>query len=404
MKYISRVISCTRGMRILVIFIVIVLTIVMLIGIMSLVYINDSLLEYKIVRNNQLKNAYYYARAIVYSDLIDKKIDHTLKDTYFSIKNNPLIESAYTTIVANFIRYKGGIYSLILYDPGLVTAFPGIETLGIKFYGEENECVLSSRAFNDLKIGDTFEAELYFGNETNTLSFRVSSHLVSPYKQLEFGGSGTILIASDLFSNNPGIILQADEVTIDYLEQISDVKYYPDVLFTIKEGVSDSDISIFLESLRTTGTVESLDDIIANTEELIKRSFMRIVIRPTVYLISSLFALFSIIVLMVRKKSLEMAVAYMIGASKKDLVALVVGVCIIITAVPTVVNVAFVLTAPALNWKGSVLGYVIGEEYISSNLVWIVMLYFVLAVLVSVIAMIVSMSDKSPLELLKSLD
>ena len=404
MKYIRKVSAYMRGMKILIVFIVIVLTVVMFVGVMSFAYINDALLEYRIVKNNNLNNAYYYARTISYSDLIRKNIDQKIKDTYFSIKNDPIVESAYTTVVANYVRYNGDVYSVILYDPELVAAFPGLEKLGIKFSGAENECVLSSQDFSNLSVGDRFEAELFFGSEPDTISFIVSSHLVSPYKQLEFGGSGTNLIASDLFSNNPGIIMQADADAIDRLSRHADIKYYPDVLFTIKEGTPDSDVNELINSLSIDGTVESINDIINNTEEQIRSSFLRIYIKPLVYLIASLFALFSIVILMVRKKSPEMAIAYLMGASRKDILAQVAGVCIVITIIPTILNSAFVFVAPELNWRGRILGFGIAEEYISSDLVWIVLLYFVLAVIISAAAMAVSMSGKSPLGYLKSLD
>ena len=404
MRYIKKLGAYMRGMRVLILFIVIILTVVMFIGVMSFAYINDALLEYRIVKNNNLKNAYYYARTISYSDLIGKNIDQTIKETYFSIKNDPIVENAYTTIVANYARYNGNVYSVVLYDPELVGAFPGLEKLGITFSGEENECVLSSQDFSNLRVGDRFEAELFFGSEPNRIAFIVSSHLVSPYKQLEFGGSGTNLIASDMFSNNPGIIIQADEAVIDQLSHYTDIKYYPDVLFTIKDGVSDSDTSALISSLSIEGTVESLDDIIGNTEELIRSSFLRIYIKPLVYLIASLFALFSIVILMVRRKSPEMAIAYLTGASRKSIFAQVAGVCFVITVIPTIINIAFVCTAPELNWRGKILGFGISEEYISSDLVWIVLLYFVLAVIISAAAMAVSMSGKSPLAYLKSLD
>ena len=404
MRYIKKLGAYMRGMRVLILFIVIILTVVMFIGVMSFAYINDALLEYRIVKNNNLKNAYYYARTISYSDLIGKNIDQTIKETYFSIKNDPIVENAYTTIVANYARYNGNVYSVVLYDPELVGAFPGLEKLGITFSGEENECVLSSQDFSNLRVGDRFEAELFFGSEPNRITFIVSSHLVSPYKQMEFGGSGTNLIASDMFSNNPGIIIQADEAAIDQLSHYADIKYYPDVLFTIKDGVSDSDTSALISSLSIEGTVESLDDIIGNTEELIRSSFLRIYIKPLVYLIASLFALFSIVILMVRRKSPEMAIAYLTGASRKSILAQVAGVCFVITVIPTIINIAFVCTAPELNWRGGILGFGIAEEYISSDLIWIVLLYFVLAVIISAAAMAVSMSGKSPLAYLKSLD
>jgi hypothetical protein len=221
---------------------------------------------------------------------------------------------------------------------------------------------------------------------------------------MEFGGSGTNLIASDMFSNNPGIIMQADEAAIDQLSRYADIKYYPDVLFTIKDGVSDSDASALISSLSIEGTVESLDDIIGNTEELIRSSFLRIYIKPLVYLIASLFALFSIVILVVRRKFPEMAIAYLTGASRQSILAQVAGVCFVITVIPTIINIAFVCAAPELNWRGKILGFGISEEYISSDLVWIVLLYFVLAVIISAAAMAVSMSGKSPLAYLKSLD
>ena len=206
------------------------------------------------------------------------------------------------------------------------------------------------------------------------------------------------------YYNNPGIIMQADEAAIDQLSHYADIKYYPDVLFTIKDGVSDSDVSALINNLSIDGTVESLDDIIDNTEEQIRNSFLRIYIKPLVYLMASLFALFSIVILMIRKKAPEMAIAYLTGASRKDILAQVSGVCIVITIIPTIINSVFVFAAPELNWRGETLGFGIADEYISSDLVWIVLLYFVLAVIISAAAMAVSMSGKSPLAYLKSLD
>lgn len=398
MKYINRLLKYIRGSRLLILFMTIIITVVIFVGVISFAHINEALLEFRIVKSTTLNNAYYYARTIAYSDLIDKNMEQKMQDMFFSVKNNPIVEEAYTTVVANFFKYEGEIYSIMLYDPGLLKAFPALEKLGIRFSGEENECVLTTRNFKGLKVGDIFIAELYSGGEASSVSLKVSSHLVSPYKQLEFGGSGTYLLAGDMFSNNPGIIMVADEDTLENLKSSVDIKYYPDILFTVKENATKGEIDSLISNLSLEGTVESLDEIIDNTKREIKNSFIHSFIKPGAYLLASLFALFSMIILMVKRKAPEMAVAYLVGASRRSIVAQSLGVCMLVTVIPAAVNIVFIISAPELSWLDAFWGAGIADIYMPPGLAWMVVAYFILVAIISVAAVTVSLAGKAPVD------
>lgn len=404
MKVIKRLIAFQHGLRIMLILIVVILTIVMFLGITSIATINDSLLEYRIVRDNTLSNAYYYAMTITEGDLHKGNIDEAFKENYFNIKQNAAVESAYTTPVANSITYNNGFYSILLYDPELIKAFPRLTKLGITFSGGSHECVLGSRVFNQLSVGDDFPAHFVYGNNAADITLKVSGHVVSPYKHLEFGGSGTYLQASNLFQNNDIIIMQADEAMLNELSEISSIMYYPDVLFTLKEGASETDVASLLKYLSLTGTVDSLDEIVARTRKNISNSFKIVFIRPAVLLVASMFAYFSLIVLMVRKKSKEMAVSYMIGARKKNFIIDMGAVCIIASIIPSIINALIILTANELDWLGKIPFYHFDGTFVTPDLLWVVAAYFILTMVVAVLAVLFSMGRKSPLAFLRGLE
>ena len=372
-------------------------------SILSAASIYDKCVNYLIVKNNKLNNAYLYAFAYT-PGIIDSYGVDGMKELFRvkaeEIKNNTIVEKAYTVKISNSIEYNGVRTSIILYENGFIKEFPMLGRFGLGFADDSDGCILTTSVFNEIHDGEYFDVDFYFGQEKTHGMLRSAGHLRYPYKHFEFAGYSSNLEADDVIVNSDVIIMQPDEGTLEMLNRYTNVTYMPDVLFTIRENASPKDVESFINELNNSGYVESFDDVVNNSRETVFEALRYQFIRPFFFMISTVAAFLSIMVVVVNTKRRDMAIAYLCGAQRIDLINTAIHSSIAVCSVPSIIGVAFILLAPGLQWTGRLERFGDGS-LITPELIWIVVAYFVLTLIVSVIAVLLTIGRKTPIENLR---
>jgi len=403
LKLLRRISAFFINSRISSLFIMAVAVFALFSFIMTAAWISDQYYNYSILKNSKVKNGYIFGTSL-YEFIIQQgntEVQRRFKENEDLLRNNPLIKDVYTIKVANHAEYGGGPLSIVLYDKELLDAFPLLRRYGIDFSSDSNGVIVSGELFREMKAGDSIDVVLTNGSQKTPTSLTVAGHMNYPYKFLSFNSVTTELSADDLFSNIPVMIMQANEKVFPLLENNTRIAYNPDILFTFKEEATDEQIENTLTELRKIGVVGSIERVIAKSKENVLLNVKTFLTRPLFLMIATLIAYLSVVIVMVFKKRKEIAIEYLCGASKKDILLTLFGACLVISIVPAVIITIFVLVAPELQWKGY---YKLSGQLITTDLLWIVAAYFVLTVIVSQAAVLVSIGRKTPLGYLRGLE
>ena len=209
------------------------------------------------------------------------------------------------------------------------------------------------------------------------------------------------MTSEDLLSNLPILIMQPDEETFAMLEKNTRIIYSPDVMFTFKRGTTDAQIEEAVQEFRKTGIVDSMSNIIERSREMIIDNVRAVISRPLFLMIASVIAYLNVILVMVFKKQKDMSVSYLCGARKRDIVSTVFWACFIVTVIPSLIATVFILVAPEMQWTGR---FQSKGLLITTDHLWVVAGYFAFTVIASVVAILISLGRKSPLEYLRGLE
>ena len=400
MRYLKRLRSYIKGSLIPVAAIILAFTFSIWTGVRAFSYYYDISLNYRIVKNNTLKNAYFWAKAIGPSDFSSNSLDEFMKQAIERLRSDERIDKLFFISGTSPVKYKGKGITIGFYEEGITDAFPELKNMGMDFSDDPDGCILASRIFNDVRTGSDFE--IICGPPGNTaVTMHSIGHLVYPYKHLYFGGGGTKLSANDLFAPGDCLLMQATETNISRFSQLTSIIYSPDILFSLKDNVTSEEINDITTWLSDYGTLDTLDSIIENSRQDLQITLKKELLRPAVFMCASLVAFFSISIYMSKMKEKELAVGYICGASRKRLTLFVVSVNCITALIPALANICFILMAPNLHWEG-LLSFD-GMLY-SQDLIWVVILYFAAAALVSALGVWISIGGRSPLIYLRGIE
>ena len=118
-------------------------------------------------------------------------------------------------------------------------------------------------------------------------------------------------------------------------------------------------------------------------------------------LTASLIAYLSVVILMIRKKEKNIAVEYLCGANKRQSVLTLILACCSISFIPVVAVSVMIIVVPEIQWldRSAFL-----TEIITPDLIWIAVICFAFTIVISVIAVLMSVGRRSPLTYLRGLE
>ena len=399
MKLVRKVAAFTSKSKLSIAFVLMLATFSMLVNVQAVSRTNDRYLNYRIVSNSSFKNAYLFSHSVNRTDLIAKNgdIDVMIKETIATLRNNPVVNDIYTVRVSPVGKYDIFYTNIVFYSKGLIEQFPEFKRMGVDFSAVPGGCILSNNLYSNIKLGETRKMEFGHPKPLLTIELKTSGHISYPYKHLALTSGGNVLYADDLLANDPVILMEEDSELIDKISAVAAVRYHPGIIFTLTANADKREIDKLFEYLKDRGTYDSFDDIIKRSRISVLTEYKEGATIPLFLAFVSFSSYLCIVILIVYKKERELAVAYLCGAKQSDIVLVLFGFISVLTLIPALINIIFILISPHLELPP---GYFFSEMYLTPDLIWVVFAYFAATMVVSLLAALLIHGRKTPVELL----
>ena len=396
MKVFYKIHSMFDGVRLQAVFLSVVCLFAILLGLRYFTVINNEAAEYRLVKSNSLGRAYYfcdngleyYFSSAELDEYREALCEYSALDKFFTFK-----------VGGDIMHYEKGREvwaTILLLDPGFYEYFPLLKSLGLDFSKNPDGCVIGSRYFNVERGKDQIDFKFWTGIDKQTTKWlTVCGRLRYPFRFIYPSGSGTNLRINALLSQGHVIIMQDTENVRELIGR--DLYSQNMFILTIKDDASDEELQALIDKLETLGTVKSIDDMLAEAKESLQTDIKKLTPRPLFNLVATLIAYLSMVVLLVRKKQKDMAVAYLCGASKGRIMAAMIGACCLVSLVPCLLCAILLLEILKLDYTGL-------EAFLTPDLIWVAVLYFVVTIIVAAVSVAASFAGRSPIEKLRGLE
>lgn len=241
-------------------------------------------------------------------------------------------------------RYHDKYVNFILYDDAMLSRFKLSMDKGEWLSGEfTNDCVIGGSLFNDVDVGD--EIECLLGN--GSISLKISGKMSYPaYIPQMLGGDS----AEKLFRCYDNVILMVySPYLIEQLKELdANVIEYENYFVVLNPEISDDNKKLVTDILSATGRYLTYDEIIDNTDKVNDYRIKTKLPMPLYAFVISSVSVFSLSLLMTQKKIGEFSVYYIVGCSKKKVMALIATALSAVSALPCLLNIANILIDPYL--------------------------------------------------------
>lgn len=388
-----------RGIRFSALVLILMITVSTYFGTIVLARINYLSECYKIVGGTTLENAYYMQ--IILPDSVELTVESFQLDeeTVEWLNSCDAVDYVYTTGYASGFKYSedDASFSLVLVDPKLVEAFPELKAVGFDF-SENHEGLLIG---GDGLVGYSDDAvELYASYpEGHSELFDVIGQLKRPFYFFSFTGTTTGSATASLFVDSGGyFFIEYNEENAACLSEIAYISFDMNYIVSFSSDADEGEVDEVLTELSQYRVFVSLDEIIENTRSEMYDTIKEELPMMLFFLLVSLVSYLSMAVLTAKKKEHEMAVYYLCGVSRGECAAIVCAANCVISVIPALINVILAAVLTGLDRTGHI--DLDGYMY-KSNVYFLIIGYFLLTVVVSVISTAASMSQKTPLSFLR---
>lgn len=372
MKFLRILKHYMKGIRLSALVLTIMMTWAMLSGVIAIAKLQNIRSDVRALSGADSENLYILNNFSSMKSLMLGDDRDMAKDTEAALEAHAAIEQVFTVRVVNPVIYNGSAISIVLYEPEMLEALPGLKKLGIDFSDQPNGCILGSKTFSGLDIGDTIQ--LNFSKQVmdpKSASFPVAGHLNSPYRRLGLSVSATTLYAADLFEDGDTILMQSTDRVMEQLESVAKrIEYDRNLIVQFKSGISDAEKEQVLTEIAPDYLRFSLDEVIGNAEAQISKTLKQELPFPTFLAISSLVAYLSLVILSFKKKEKDAAILALCGCSIRKQTALAFCAFQLFSLFPILINIAFVILWPKIQWMSSLALYTklgISAETIMAN-------------------------------------
>lgn len=400
MKSLLLSLSYIKKVKWLVVALSIMMTFSILFGIFvmgQIQYLNSS---FQIISNTSLnpENIYYYQELLSTADIISGSYmyrDNSLRLMEL-LDKHPAIEKTYTIKIINPLSYNDYGISILLYEPEILTLFPTLSQLGIQF-SAPTSCVLGSRLFNNIGIGDSINLTFKIPIEHKE-SFTVSGRLSYPYQYMIYELSSTHITTDGFFQSGHIIIMQENNETEALFTEIADMRSGTNFFFTFSNEVTPAQIEDVLSILAPYGIITPLSEILSRSEPALREAYLKHIPMPLFLLIVCYFSYFSTLMLIFKKKEHHLAIYHLGGCSKKKCISIILQTFSIIALIPISISSIVVLSIPYLDWIGMIdlSGYII-----DSRCLLVIAISFLVTQLIAFVVTWSQFRNHTPLSLLR---
>lgn len=395
MKFLRKVASYTRGVRLAMVALAVMMTVALLMGILVVSQVRYIRHNYDVVTatTGDLDRLYYFMR---FEPNVSGQATTKLVE---EIKAHPALEHVYLVYGSGSVSYtadgKRDYISIQLIDPKLPELFPA---MGIDF-GTGGGTILATDKFPEVGIGDTFEVS--FTTADRTVAFTAVGRIRYPYRTVSMSGGSTKATVNEMFGGGQCLLLPATEENLAKLAEAYSIRPGDNFLVEVKEEATPEQVEDLLLALSRAGITNSLPEMLERTEEAMEQQLRDLLPMPLFLFAVATFAYFSTMILIFMRKEPDLAVCYLCGGKRWECMSIVMGSFSLVILGPVLTAVGAVQILPVFDWLQimTVINYLIdGWTY---GLLWG---FLILTQLIAGMAAWLEMKDHTPLTLLRGVE
>lgn len=369
MKFLRILRQYMKGIRLSAFVLTVMLTWAMISGVVAIAKLQNIRSDVRALSGADSKNIYILNNFASSQSLVLGSNRDMVKNTEAALEAQDAIDQVFTVRVVNPVIYNGSTISIVLYEPEMFEALPGLKKLGIDFDDQPDGCILGSKTFLGYNIGDRIQ--LNFSKQVmnpKLASFPVAGHLKSPYRKLVLSLSATSMAAADLFEDGDTILMQSTDRVMEQLESVvKRIEYDRNLIVKFKKGVSDAEKERIFTEIVPDYLPFCLDDLIRNTESQISTTMKQELPFPVFLATSSLIAYLSLVVLTFKKKERDLAIMTLCGCSARKRTAITFCSFQVFSLFPILINIGFVLLWQKIQWMDIYRSFIFSNEAIMEN-------------------------------------
>lgn len=395
MKFLRKVASYTRGVRLAMLALAVMMTVALLMGILVVSQVRFIRHNYDVVNaaTGDLDRLYYFMR--MEPDFTGEATPNLLEQ----LKTHPALEHIYLVYGSGSVSYtvdgEKEYISIQLMDPKLPELFPA---MGIDF-GAEGGTILATSKFPEVKIGDDFEVSFTTTNRTEV--FTAVGRIAYPYRTISMNGGSTRATVNEMFGSGQCLLLPATEENLAKLADAYRVRPGDSFLVEVKEGATSEQVEDLLLDLSRAGVTNALPQMLERTEEAMDQQLRDLLPMPLFLFAVSAFAYFSTMILIFMKKEQDLAICYLCGGKRWDCMRIVMGAFSLVILGPVLLALGAVKLLPVFDWLQAmtIINYLIDEW--TYGMLWG---FLILTQLIAGVAAWLEMKDHTPLTLLRGVE
>ncbi len=232
-------------------------------------------------------------------------------------------------------------YNVFLFDHAMRSAFrlEVEEGRWLSDFPTETEAVVGGVYAGDTKVGDTLTLE---GGVTAKVVGLFGDAAIYP----SFDSGGTTVSAESLFSVNDTVVILTSETLPEGAIDTSSSFPSPNFYIAFDKKASDSERRELIAFLEETGTVETYDGIIANSEAELAEWVVTALPLPLFLIIISTVNIICIATVIVKKSMADLSKYYLIGCTKRRGAMLITAPMALIFSLPCVFNLLSIALSP----------------------------------------------------------
>ena len=241
-------------------------------------------------------------------------------------------------------RYRDKFVNFILYDDAMLSRFrlkmDRGEWLSEAF--DEN-CVVGGSLFSNADVGDELECLLGDGS----ISLRVSGKMAYPayIPQMLGGDSADKLLRC---YDNVLLMVYTPELAGRLHTLHANVIEYENYFVILKPDISEENRKRVTDLLSASGRYLTYEEIIDNTDQVNDYRIKTKLPMPLYAFVIASVSVFSLSLLMTQKKLGAFSVYYIVGCSRKRIMALIAAALSLVSALPCLLNIVNILIDPYL--------------------------------------------------------
>lgn len=272
----------------------------------------------------------------------------------------------------------------------------------------EIEAVVSGYLFQKVEVGDEITVVTnQYSNPPTVSKLKVVGKKNEPAYFPSFGFSSDTVTIQDLFEQGHNTICICDEDANRMYQTNSpgnsDVTRLGsrNLLIMLQNGLSRDEIKEIEKVLSNTGTVIDYAAIIENTDRTITQQLKEQLPRPLLMLFISTFSLVAISIMMINSKLSEYRIYFLCGCSKKRAFLQIFGAISFVPCLVCFVTVIYLYNIPNLYGSLNLLNPFQGveQQVFGSEIVFAVILYFIIEVALSMIIAFTSLYKKTAIQI-----